>query len=98
LSWRGLSFPVIANVTGRPHDTAGGIQDLIVRQVTAPVRWEESVRYLLQQGYHRFLELGPGTALSGFIRRIDRNVEVMNVADTASLENTTRALQSVREG
>jgi len=64
----------------------------MVRQVTASVRWEESMRCLLGQGCRCFLELGPGTALSGFMRRIDRNVEVLNVADMPSLEKTMRAL------
>ncbi len=92
LAWRTPAFPVVANVTARPHDVAADIQALMVRQVTASVRWEESMRCLLGQGCRCFLELGPGTALSGFMRRIDRNVEVLNVADMPSLEKTMRAL------
>ena len=50
------------------------------------------MRYLLAQGFTRFIELGPGTALSGFMKRIDRNAQILNVADTASLEITVKAI------
>src|SRR6266700_274631 len=86
------SVTVISNVTARPHGSVAEIQSLLVRQVTASVRWEESMRYLLAQGFTRFIELGPGTALSGFMKRIDKNVPMLNVADAASLENTVRSL------
>jgi [acyl-carrier-protein] S-malonyltransferase len=63
---------VISNVTAKPHGAAAEIQSLLVRQVTSSVRWEESMRYLLGQGFTRFIELGPGNALSGFMKRIDK--------------------------
>ena len=50
------------------------------------------MRYLLSQGFTHFIELGPGTALSGFMKRIDKNVQMFNVADVASLEKTVAAL------
>src|SRR6266850_4261184 len=78
---------VMSNVTARPHESADAIRARLVEQVTASVRWEESMRYLLEQGFTRFVELGPGTALSGFMKRIDKNVQMLNVADVASLEN-----------
>lgn len=84
--------PVIANVTARPHGTGGEIHQRLVEQVTASVRWEESMRHLLAQGYSRFIELGPGTALSGFMKRIDKGAQMLNVADAASLEATVQAL------
>jgi [acyl-carrier-protein] S-malonyltransferase len=83
---------VVSNVTARPHGTVAEIQSLLVEQLTAAVRWEESMRYLLAQGFTRFIELGPGKALSGFMKRIDRTAETLNVADCASLEQTVRAL------
>ena len=84
--------PVIANVTAQPHGTGGEIHQRLVEQVTASVRWEESMRVLLAQGFTRFIELGPGTALSGFMKRIDKGAEMLNVADVVSLEATGRAL------
>ena len=58
------------------------------------VRWEDSMRYLLADGFTRFIELGPGAALSGFMKRIDKNATVLNVADAASFEATVKALAS----
>ncbi len=86
------AVPVIANVTAQPHATCGEIHQRLVEQVTSSVRWEESVRYLLAQGFTRFIELGPGTALTGFMKRIDKTAQVLNVADAASLEATVATL------
>lgn len=85
---------VIANVTARPHEGPVDISRRLVEQVTSPVRWEASMRYLLAQGFSRFIELGPGKALSGFMKRIDANAQLLNVADAASLEATREALAS----
>lgn len=86
------ALTVISNVTARPHGTPDTIGALLVEQVTSPVRWEESMRYLLSQGFNRFIELGPGSALSGFMKRIDKTAETLNVADVPSLETTTTSL------
>jgi len=83
---------VISNVTARPHGSVAEIQSLLVEQISAPVRWEESMRFLLAQGFTRFIELGPGKALSGFMKRIDKNAQTFNVADVKSLEETVKAL------
>jgi len=80
--------PVISNVTAQPHQGPDAIRSRLVEQVTASVRWEESMRYLLAQGFTRFIELGPGTALSGFMRRIGKEAQMLNVADGGSLETT----------
>jgi [acyl-carrier-protein] S-malonyltransferase len=87
------SVPVISNVTARPHATAGEIHERLVQQVTSSVRWEESIRHLLAEGFTRFIELGPGTALTGFMKRIDKSAHVLNISDLPSLEATTKALQ-----
>jgi len=86
------AVPVISNVTARPHNGVATTRALLVEQVTASVRWEESMRYLLAEGFSRFIELGPGSTLSGFMKRIDKNAQTLNVADTASLEATAKAL------
>jgi [acyl-carrier-protein] S-malonyltransferase len=86
------AVPVISNVTAQPHATAGEISARLVEQVTSSVRWEESIRYLLKEGFTRFIELGPGTALSGFMKRVDKGVKILNVADVASLAETVKAL------
>jgi [acyl-carrier-protein] S-malonyltransferase len=51
------------------------------------------MRYLISQGFTRFIELGPGTVLSGFMKRIDKNVQMLNVGDVESLKATVEALQ-----
>lgn len=84
--------PVISNVTAQPHDGPEQIRAQLVAQVTATVRWEESMRWLLSQGFSRFIELGPGTTLTGFLKRMDKSAQLLNVADVPSLETTLRAL------
>ncbi len=86
------SVPVISNVTAQAHGGASEISAKLVEQVCASVRWEESMRALLAQGFTRFIELGPGTALSGFMKRIDKTATMLNVADAASLDATVKAL------
>lgn len=81
------SVQVVSNVTAEPHGPVEEIREKLVAQVTSSVRWEASMRFLLAQGFTRFIELGPGTALSGFMKRIDKNVQMQNIADVASLES-----------
>jgi [acyl-carrier-protein] S-malonyltransferase len=86
------SLPVISNVTAQPHGAPGEISARLVEQVTSSVLWENSMRYLLAQGFTRFIELGPGTALSGFMKRIDKTAQMLNVSDAASLDAAAKAL------
>ncbi len=83
---------VVSNVTGLPHEGPETVRARLVEQVTSPVRWEQSVRWLLNQGFTRFVELGPGTVLSGFMKRIARDVQMLNVANLTSLEAAAKAL------
>lgn len=82
-------IPVVANVTADyyPAD-AGEIRKLLVEQVVHPVRWEESIRKLVADGYRQFVEVGPGSVLSGLIRRIAPEVTVTRVEDSATLAKT----------
>lgn len=72
-------IPVIFNVDARPHDDPEEIRELLIRQVIEPVRWEDSMRYLLAQGFDQFYEVGPGRVLRGLMRRIDRSVACYGV-------------------
>jgi [acyl-carrier-protein] S-malonyltransferase len=67
-------MPVVSNVDARPHDDPEEIRQLLVQQILQPVRWEESMRYLLDQGFDQFYEVGPGRVLRGLLRRVDRKV------------------------
>jgi [acyl-carrier-protein] S-malonyltransferase len=80
------------NKNGDRQDACPTIASRLVEQVCASVLWENSMRALLAQGFTRFIELGPGTALSGFMKRIDKSAQMLNVADAASLEATVKAL------
>ena len=82
--------PVVSNVIARPIQSPDEIRRGLVQQVTSPVRWEESMRWLIAQGFDRFIELGPGSVLSGLMKRIDNKVAVLGIADVASLENTVK--------
>jgi [acyl-carrier-protein] S-malonyltransferase len=86
------SVAVISNVTGAPHEGVESIRNRLLEQVTSSVRWEQSMRYLLGQGFRQFIELGPGAALTGFMKRIDKDAIVVNVADAASLEKALPAI------
>ncbi len=80
-------IPVVSNVTGGYHGSdPEGIRQLLVEQVTRPVRWEQDVRQLLADGYDRFVEVGSGRVLSGLLRKIERKAEAVNLSDAAALK------------
>jgi [acyl-carrier-protein] S-malonyltransferase len=79
------SAPLVANVTARPVTDPAEIRRLLVRQVTARVRWRESVEWMAGQGVGRFVEVGAGKALSGMIRRITKDVETRAVGAAADV-------------
>jgi [acyl-carrier-protein] S-malonyltransferase len=72
-------IPVVSNVDARPHDEPEEIRQLLIQQVLHPVRWEDSMQYLLGQGFDQFYEVGPGRVLRGLLRRIDRKVSCQSV-------------------
>lgn len=81
------SVPVIANVTADAVTAASDIRGLLVEQVYSPVLWEDTVRYLIEQGVDTFVEIGSGTVLAGLIKKIDRGVRVISVNSVASLDS-----------
>lgn len=88
------TVPVISNVDALPSGRPDGASSRLVQQVTSPVLWDHSMRVLVAQEFSCFIELGPGTALSGFMKRIAQDVQMLNVADIASLEATAKSLGS----
>lgn len=72
-------IPVISNVDASPHQDPEEIRQLLVRQIVSPVRWEDSVRYLLGQAFDSFYEVGPGRVLRGLLRRISRQASCESV-------------------
>lgn len=82
-----MQIPVISNVTAAEVENADAVKDLLIRQVASPVQWEGSVRRLLALGVDTFVEIGPGTVLSGFVKKISKEISTYHVEDLKSLEN-----------
>jgi [acyl-carrier-protein] S-malonyltransferase len=70
---------VVSNVDARPHNLPEEIRELLVRQVVTPVLWEDSMRFLIGEGFDQFYEVGPGRVLRGLLRRIDRKLSCQSV-------------------
>jgi [acyl-carrier-protein] S-malonyltransferase len=79
-------IPVVANVSADLVCTGQEVKDSLIRQVYSPVRWEESILKLISLGVDTFVEVGPGKVLSGLIKKISREVKILNIEDRASLE------------
>ncbi|MBN1573876.1 MAG: ACP S-malonyltransferase [Deltaproteobacteria bacterium] len=88
-----LDLPVISNVTAHPHPGGGETKDLLVKQLVSPVRWEESVKYMIDDGITDFIEIGPGRVLSGLVKRIDRKAGISSVGDLYSLKEVEKKYQ-----
>ncbi|MCL6614941.1 MAG: ACP S-malonyltransferase, partial [Firmicutes bacterium] len=92
---RPACLPVVANVTAKPATEPEEIRRLLAEQICSPVRWEESVRFMLAAGVETFLELGPGRVLSGLVRRTSREARTIAVGDEAGLKEALAFLGEV---
>jgi [acyl-carrier-protein] S-malonyltransferase len=86
------SLPVICNFGACPVSTPAEIRSMLEKQVTGSVRWTESIQALIAMGHRHFLELGPGKVIAGLVGKIDKEVKVHSVEDSASLEAAVEAL------
>ena len=91
-SFHTLRVPLVNNADAEITTSGDEARESLVRQVTLPVRWEESVRELIDQGVNTFVEVGPGRVLTGLLRQIDRSIHVFNVEDEKSLRSTLERL------
>jgi [acyl-carrier-protein] S-malonyltransferase len=80
------AFPVVSNVTAGPVDDAATARRLLIQQLTSPVRWTSCMRTILDAGVNRFFELGPGSVLSGLLKRIDRGAEAVTLGTADEIE------------
>ena len=87
-----LRVPLVTNVDAEIITSGDEARESLIRMVTLPVRWEESIRELVEQGVNTFVEVGPGRVLTGLLRQIDRSVHVFNVEDEKSLNSTLERL------
>lgn len=87
-----MQIPVITNVTADYLSSKDDIKPLLIKQVSNSVKWEKTIVKMLEDGVDTFVEVGPGKALSGFIKKISKEVNIYNVEDMTSLNKTLEAL------
>lgn len=92
IEFNDLRFPVIENVSADKNKDGTRARDSLIRQVSSPVRWAESVEMMLAEEVETFIEVGAGKVLSGLVRQINRDVRCLNVENTESLRNTLESL------
>ncbi|AEY65972.1 ACP S-malonyltransferase [Clostridium sp. BNL1100] len=92
VSLNDIKIPVVTNVTGDAVTDKGMVKDLLIRQVSTSVLWEKCIRTMLADGVDTFVEIGPGKALSGFVKKIDKNVTVINVENLETLNKAFEVL------
>ncbi|GIM47551.1 malonyl CoA-acyl carrier protein transacylase [Collibacillus ludicampi] len=90
---RDAAVPVVANVSARPVVKAAEIREVLYQQVSASVLWEDSVRFMLDEGVEAFVEIGSGKVLSGLIKKVNRRIPTFNIQDPASLESVVSQLK-----
>ncbi|MBW2276709.1 MAG: ACP S-malonyltransferase [Deltaproteobacteria bacterium] len=88
------SVPVVTNVEATPNTDGARVRELLVRQVTSPVRWTESVQQMIKDGVTTFVELGPGNVLAGLIRKIDSSAKVISVSTPSAVDSALEELAS----
>lgn len=85
-------IPYVANVTAEYVTDSQDVKTLLKKQVSSSVRWEQSIRKMLEDGVDTFIEIGPGRTLTGFMKKIDRNVKAMNIEKLEDIEKVKEAL------
>jgi [acyl-carrier-protein] S-malonyltransferase len=91
-SFSDLQYPLVTNVDAQLIRTAAEARSGLKRQVSRPVRWQETIQRLLDEGVRTFVEVGPGKVLLGLIRSIDKSATMLNAEDEKSVENVLSAL------
>lgn len=93
IEFQDLAMPLVTNVDASDVESGDEARDALVRQVSSPVRWLESVEFLIREGVAIFVEVGPGKVLSRLMRHIDRGARCLNIEDAASLSAARPALK-----
>ena len=78
---------IVSNVTAEPSNDPDKIKNLLIEQIEKPVRWRESILNMINLGCNKFIEIGPGKVLSGLVKRIDRNVKIIQINNLEDLQN-----------
>ncbi|MNT63343.1 Malonyl CoA-acyl carrier protein transacylase [compost metagenome] len=93
IQYADASVPVVVNVTAQPVHKGEEVPALLTQQVYSPVLWEDIVRWLIEQGVDTFVEIGPGSVLTGLLKKIDKNVRGLNINSLESLEQVAATLK-----
>lgn len=91
-----LRVPLVTNVDADTIEKGSEAREALIRQLSMPVRWEESVRLLIEEGVNTFVEVGPSRVLTGLLRQIERSAGTLNVEDEKSLAVTMDKIASAR--
>ena len=86
-------IPVIKNKDARPYSVEKDMKDILAKHVTQPVRFSDTIKYMISQGIDTFVEIGPGKVLTGFVKKVDKNVNCININDVASFEEAIQQLK-----
>jgi len=90
LSFTEPAIPIIGNTTAQPLTTAESVKQELLEQLCNCIQWQRSVEYMAGDGVSTFIELGPGRVLAGLIKRIDKNVKILNIGDAEAVKNVAQ--------
>ena len=90
LSFQEPTIPVVANTTGEPIKDAESVKSELLNQLRNPVQWQRSIEYMVNKGVATFIEIGPGKVLTGLIKRINREVETINIGDLEAVKGLAK--------
>jgi [acyl-carrier-protein] S-malonyltransferase len=92
IQFHDIRYPVVFNVDAKVHPS-NEIKEMLLKQLTSPVRWVDTITYAIQNGVDTFVEIGPGKVLTGLVKRINNSVRLFNVNDSGSIEQLSSILQ-----
>jgi (acyl-carrier-protein) S-malonyltransferase len=84
------NYKVVSNVSAKEYKNSDEIKKLLVNQIESPVRWRESIEYMISNGTSTFFEIGPGKVLSGLIKRINKDVKVLNIDTLEDIQGISK--------
>jgi [acyl-carrier-protein] S-malonyltransferase len=87
-----LRIPIVNNADAKFLRTASELRPSLIKQISAPLYWEDSIKNMVADGYDTFIEIGPGKVLSGLVKRIAKDVKVLNIEDQKSMNETLSAV------
>lgn len=85
---------VVKNIDAKPYSTEDDKKDILAKHVINPVRFSDSIKYMIENGVDTFVEIGPGKTLTGFVKKVDKNLNCININDVASLESAIENLKN----